>query len=102
MAFNKNKRFKEDYQYRLYRIKHFAKKYGWNFLSETEVLVFNNKEAILTIDPFKLTTQTELKHPIKGETKLLRRGNFTMNIIEAIFRNPRIHTSSQIQSQYLL
>ena len=101
MAINKNQRFKEDYDYRLYRIKHYGKKYGWNFLSETTVLVFNNKEAILTINPKELTIETELKHPVKGETKLLRQGNFTMNMIEAIFRNPRTHTPDQIRSQYL-
>lgn len=98
---NKNKRFCEDLEYRIYRIKHLGKKYGWKFLSEIDELVFGNSEAILSIDPIKLTIETQLIHPKKGETKLIRSGDFTQNLIERIFRNPRAHMPAQITSQYL-
>lgn len=101
MVINKNIRFKEDYDYRVYRIKHFGKKYGWRFLSEIDGLIFGNKEVMLRIDPKKLTIETELIHPKKGETKLVREGEFTMNLVEKIFRNPRAHTPEGIDSQYL-
>lgn len=98
---NKNIRFKEDYQYRLYRIKHFGKKYGWKFLSDMDGLIFGNNEAILKIDVVNLVIETDLIHPKKGETKLRRHGDFNQNLIERIFRNPRAHMPPEITSEYL-
>lgn len=100
MQENKNKRFLEDYEYRKYRIQHFAKKYGWKFLSEEKVMIFGNKEVQLRIDAIKLTIETELIHPHKGETKLVRQGEFTMPLVEKIFRNPRAHMPESINSKY--
>lgn len=101
MSINKNKRFLEDYDYRIYRIKHLGKKHGWNFLSEEDELIFGNNEAMLRIDAVELTVQTELLHPKKGDTKLFRHGDFSMDLIEKIFRNPRAHMPEKIESQYL-
>lgn len=98
---NKNIRFLKDYNYRIYRIKHFGKKYGWRFLSDIDGLIFANNEVTLKIDAIKLTVLTELIHPKKGETKLIRQGNFTHNLIEKIFLNPRAHMPAEIESQYL-
>lgn len=100
MEGNSNKRFQDDHAYRIYRIKYLGKKYGWKFLSEIDVLVFGNDEAILSIDPEKLTIETSLVHPTKGETKLIRSGDFTQNLIERIFRNPRAHMPAKIESKY--
>ena len=101
MPKNKNKQFIEDYDYRLYRIKHFGKKYGWKILSEIDGMIFGSKEIWLRIDPKKMTVETELIHPKRGETKLIRHGDFTMNLIEKIFCNPRVHTPQEIDSQYV-
>lgn len=101
MPVNKNKRFIEDYDYRLYRIKHFGKKYGWKFLSDINEMIFGNNGVLLRINPKKMTIETEFIHPKLGETKLLREGEFTMNLVEKIFRNPRAHTPEGIDSQYL-
>lgn len=98
---NKNKRFLKDYAYRKYRIEHFAKKYGWKFLTEEKGMIFGNKEVLLRIDAVNLTIETELVHPHKGETKLIRKGEFTMLLVEKIFRNPRVHMPEDIQSTYL-
>ena len=96
-------KFTDDYDYRLYRIKHYGKKYGWAIHLETpELIVFTNKECTMTINVKNLTIETELNHPKKGETKLLRKGNFTMKLIEKIFRNPRVHTPDTIKTNYVV
>lgn len=100
MSKNVNKRFNEEPEYRLHRIKHFAKKYGWLLLSSEDELIFANKEASLRIDIKTLTIYTELTHPKKGETILKRTGSFNQKLIEKIFRNPRVHMPPQIQSEY--
>lgn len=101
MAINREKRFQEDCDYRVYRIKHFGKKYSWKFLSDIEEMVFSNTEATLRIDAVKLIIQTELRHPKMGETKLVRRGDFTMNMVEKIFCNPRAHMPSEIKAEHV-
>lgn len=101
MSENKNKRFCEDLEYRIYRIKHLGKKYGWKLLSDIDGLIFGNNEAILKIDAVNLIVETDLIHPKKGETKIRRQGNFTQNLIERIFRNPRAHMPPEIDSQYV-
>lgn len=100
---SKEKTFQEHDEYRLYRINHYGKKYGWTIYLETpELIVFTNKECMLTINVRNLTIETELNHPKKGETILLRKGNFTMKLIEKIFRNPRVHTPDNIKTNYVV
>lgn len=104
MPNNIEKKFKYDISYRETRIIHFGNKYDWFHMEHgnpVHILKFANKEAILTIDVLKLTVHTELIHPKKGETKLIRSGNFTSKLIERIFDNPRAHMPPNIISEYL-
>lgn len=104
MPKNNSKKFIEDLEYRIYRIKHFGKKYGWNILmSIDELIIFTNKDLSITIsiNAKTLMIETELNHPKKGETKLMRKGSFTMKLIEKIFRNPRVHTPNNIKTDYI-
>lgn len=108
MAENKEKRFKLDITYRIFRIKHLGKKHGWKLMNETEqhlcfYLMDANRapKVILTIDYLTFDIETILKHPVKGPTKLIRQGDFTMAMIEKIFTNPRAHTPGKIKTEYL-
>lgn len=92
-----------------YRIKHLAQKYGWQLLKETsDTLVFRRTEmgyiepsvVTLRINFIKMEIQTILYHPKKGDTQLNRHGAFSMNLIEKIFRNPRVHTPVNIKTEY--
>lgn len=100
---NKNKKFEEDYEYRIYKIKHYGKKHNWSIAMESDnIIMFTNAEKIiLTINAKNLTIETDLNHPAKGETKLLRKGDFNMKMIEKIFRNPRVHTPNNIKTNYI-
>lgn len=100
---NNSKKFIEDLEYRLYRIKHYGKKHNWSTLMECDnIIMFENTEkTILTINAKTMTIETELNHPKKGETKLLRKGDFTMKMMEKIFRNPRVHTPDNIETNYI-
>lgn len=94
----------QDFGYRIYRLKHYAKKYGWTISMEAnEIITFVSQtlNTTITINAKDLIIETELIHPKKGETKLLRKGIFTMKIIEKIFINPRAHTPNTIKSQYV-
>lgn len=96
--------FKTDRDYRLHRIKHFAKKYRWTLINELdECFKFVNRQyAILKINHWDLNIETSLSHPVWGNTVLLRKGDFTMKTIESIFRNPRQHMQpGKIKSHYL-
>lgn len=101
---NKEKLFQTDINYRIYRIKHFARKYRWSFMNDDgESFKFINKEyAILKIGYWNLNIETALSHPVWGDTILVRKGDFTMKTIESIFRNPRQHMQTEkIKSEYL-
>lgn len=112
MSDNKEEKFKKDLEYRLHRIKKFGKKYRWKlFTHSNEVLeyvgMFNwetisNCAVILKINFITYEIQTTLTHPRKGKTTLVRKGEFSMNIIESIFRNPRVHMQKKkIKSKYV-
>lgn len=103
MAVNIEKRFKQDIEYRKTRIIHLGTKYHWfplKYNQPDNILSFANKEAILTINIVNLIVQTEIIHPKKGETKLIRSGNFNCKLIERIFDNPRAHMPPSIISEY--
>lgn len=103
MSLNKEKLFKTDIDYRIYRIKHLAKKYGWTFRKDdAEKFEFSNSEGCtLNINYLYLKVATSLQHPKWGNTVLIRKGELTQKIIESIFRNPRVHMPAKIKSQYL-
>lgn len=106
-----NKRFKEDIPYRLQRLKILADKYGWETLCETpKMLVFESfhnwgyvaKSSVrMSINYLDLKVETMLNHPKRGFTSLAREGEFTVTLIEKIFRNPRTHTPNHIRSKYV-
>lgn len=99
---SKDKAFKMDMEYRIFRIRHLAKKYGWAFKKDDgEKFEFQDKEgSTLHINYFQLNVATALQHPKWGSTVLIRRGNLTQKIVESIFRNPRAHMPDHINSQY--
>lgn len=108
MASNGEHRFKNDINYRLYRIKHFGVKHGWRLEKEDgEVLEFSilhlygNPKIILKIKYISFEIETQLKHPARGFTKLLRHGKFSMKLIESIFINPRVHMPQRITGTYV-
>lgn len=102
---NKEKRFKEDLQYRACRILHLANKYGWTLTGhDEEKCQFKNKEnCTLHINYVYLKVATALDHPKWGNTILERKGELTQKMIEAIFRNPRTHMpkNREIKSSYI-
>lgn len=104
MGSNKEKKFKEDTGYRIYRILHMAKKYRWIIISnDGEKCHFINKDnCTLDINYVHLKVATALNHPKWGNTVLERTGELTQNIVESIFRNPRAHMpKKKVQSKYL-
>lgn len=107
MAKNKEKKFIEDIEYRLYRIKHYAKKHSWELISTQEeiiefhsLMLFDDSKVQMTINFLTFEIETSLNHPKLGPTKLKREGKFTMKLIESIFINPRTHMPPQIQAEY--
>lgn len=104
MATEKERKFENDFEYRIYRILHLAKKYSWHILkSDQEKVEFSNREkSVLTINYKNLDINTILDHPKWGKTTLKREGKLTHKIIESIFRNPRAHMprKARIKSSY--
>lgn len=116
MADSKARKFKTDIEYRIHRLKLLADKYGWKLLSEHKISAPKNifefesvhnwgfitdSKVLMRINYFSLEVETFLNHPSKGETQLRRKGEFSMNLIEKIFRNPRVHMPSQIKGVYV-
>jgi hypothetical protein len=104
----KSKSFKEDLEYRIYCLKHLGKKYGWRIIRESgndiefENIIHDSHQAVsvnmkITFEPIEIETQ--LEHPIKGETTLLRKGDISVKDMEQVFRNPRSHTAERIKTR---
>lgn len=105
MASDKEKRFEKDSEYRIYRLMHLAKKYGWGIRHfSLGIIEFECKSdrSVLTIDSKNLKIDTTLDHPKWGKTTLYRSGKLTHKIVESIFRNPRAHMpkNAGIKSSY--
>lgn len=103
MACTKEKRFKQNMEYRIYRILHLAKKYGWILKNHDEdKFEFRDKhDACLNINYRYLKVSTALNHAKWGSTILVRDGELSQKNIESIFRNPRSHMPPNIRSQYI-
>ena len=100
---NKDNRFKNDTEYRIYRILHLAKKYGWKLeKNDTDKFEFKNNEGCtLHINYRYLKVATALNHPKHGNTVLERDGDLSQKNIESIFRNPRTHMPDKVKSKYI-
>lgn len=63
--------------------------------------VYWNKRTVDTVTFYKpvFTVQTAINHPKKGKTQLNRKG-VTMELLEKIFENPRIHTYGKIDAYF--
>lgn len=97
-------KFINDRDYRIYRLKHLAQKYGWALTGDDgETFRFLSKGyAILKINYWNLEIESSLSHPEWGNTVLLRKGEITHRIIESIFRNPRAHMNTEkVKSEYV-
>lgn len=103
MACSKEKQFRQDMQYRIYRILHLAKKHGWELKkNSSDKLEFQDKDgAILNIDYTHLKVATALNHPKWGNTVLIRDGDLSQKNIESIFRDPRAHMPAKVKSKYI-
>lgn len=111
MGKNKNKKFKTDVEYRVYRLKRFGNIYGWRLTAEDrETLEFESvhnwgfitdSKVVMKIKYLIPAIETSLHHPKKGNTTLMREGEFSMKLIENVFRNPRTHMPDIIKSQYV-
>lgn len=99
---NKEKKFKEDSEYRIYRILHLAKKYGWKLQkTDSDKFEFDKKGSILHINYRHLKVATALHHPKWGNTVLERSGDLSQKNVESIFRDPRSHMPRKVKSKYL-
>lgn len=111
MPCKSRKKFKTDLEYRIYRIRRFGNKFGWKFISESNNVIeflsvhnwgyITNSTVTMKINYITFEIQTSLNHPKKGNTHLIRKGDFTMDLVEKIFRNPRTHMPETITSKYL-
>lgn len=104
---NNENRFKQDIDYRTYRIKHFGKKHGWKIIGETPLFlefgivhIYGTPKVILKINYITFEIETILNHPKRGVTRLMRQGEFNMKLIEKIFIDPRAHMPDRIKGQY--
>lgn len=101
---DKEKKFQTDIEYRIFRLLHFAKKHKWTVAHEdaTQLKCTKSNGDILKINYKHLIIETSLFHPSRGYTTLLRKGDFTQDVIESIFYNPRAHMKRKnIKSQYI-
>lgn len=100
---SKDKRFKQDSEYRIYRILHLAQKYGWKLKNnDTDKFEFEDKKgSVLCINYRHLKVATALNHPKWGNTILEREGELSQKNIESIFRNPRSHMPKKVKSEYV-
>lgn len=102
MSMNSEEKFKSLNEYRIHRVKHWAKKYKWVQRNlGSGLMQFSRKYEMLFIDSKCIHIISCLNHPKYGKTVMVRKGAFTEKIIESIFRNPRQHTGKKIQSIYL-
>lgn len=104
MSSSSEQKFQKDKEYRLHRLRHFAKKYGWKELAyhKEGILVLQKEKKGISIDVDNIEILTSLIHPKNGYTSLHRSGNLTQRVIESIFRNPRQHMKRKIvKSRYV-
>lgn len=89
-------KFQTDIEYRIYRIRHFATKHGWKeTAASASFILFEKEEMSLQVYLPNVQIISCVHHPQYGRTVLLRKGNFTQQIIESIFRNPRVHMNRE-------
>ena len=71
-----------------------AKRHGWKLEQEQKgigLLVFVKDDKQVNVYTTKMTVGTALTHPKQGKTQLFRR-DVSMQLLDKIFDNPRVHT----------
>lgn len=77
-------------------IRSIAAKHNWQETDEINdgvMMTFVRDDKKIEVWPSRMTVATMLKHPKQGKTKLYRRNVWELKVLEAIFKNPRVHTT---------
>lgn len=77
-------------------VRNVAKRHDWTETDETNggvMMTFVRDEKKIEVWPSRMTVATMLNHPKQGKTKLYRRNVWDVSVLEAIFKNPRVHTT---------
>ena len=83
------------YLNRVQQIQDLAKKYEWREIDHqvnTYMLSFGKVNDRINVYYSRMTVGTCLDHPQKGKTQLYRK-RVDQELLEKIFKNPRIHTN---------
>ncbi len=81
-------------KHNLEEVRKMAKTYGWVFTDHQEnvgLVSFRKDGARLNLYYTTGTVGTSLDHPKKGKTQMFRKG-VDMELLEKLFKNPRLHT----------
>jgi len=80
------------------KLKTMAASHGWDFLDHQESIglvsfskLIDDYKARVNIYCTKMTVATCIKHPKSGKTQMFRK-RVTSELMEKIFKNPRVHT----------
>ena len=76
------------------KIRAIAEHYKYKFEQHQEsigLLIFNKENVQINVYYTRMTVGTSLAHPKRGKTQLFRK-HVTLEELEKIFKNPRIHT----------
>lgn len=79
---------------RLEEVKKLAKEHNWRFIKwqdDIKMLSFKKNGSRINVYITKMTVATSVKHPKYGKAQLYRR-HVSLNLLEKIFANPRVHT----------
>lgn len=73
-----------------------ARRHGWQKPKRQPngdmMMTFVKGKQKIEVWPSRMTVATMLRHPKQGKTKLYRR-SVSLDVMEAIFDNPRVHTT---------
>lgn len=71
-----------------------ALNHGWTFLAHqpsNRMVSYKKEDMRVNVYYTTMTIATCMNHPVKGKTQLFRR-DVTLEQLEEIFKNPRVHT----------
>lgn len=79
---------------RIEQIKKLADKHSWRFIKwqeDIKMLSFKKKDSRINVYITKMTVATSVTHSKYGKAQLYRR-HVSLELLEKIFENPRVHT----------